>query len=653
MKRLLLREKTYSRWLILLIDQIIVAWTLFMSFLLINKFEYAQFLYSNFFIYTTLYNLIAICVFIGMRIHTGIIRYSNTQDIVRIFMAVLLTTFVFTMISSIWLSPYFVISAKWVPEILIMNFFVSSSLLILLRIVVKGLFGYIKAIQLCDKSDKKENILIYGSDSDSILVKKALDESKANTLNVFAFVDDNPDKINKHIEQKNVYHSRSIVALRDKFDIKKILFTGDDLSIDGKKNTIDKCISLGIKVLTVPQSDKWLYGRLTPNQIKDLKIEDLLQREPIVLTKNNILREINGKRILITGAAGSIGSEIVRQILTFNPASVVLCDQAETPLHDLQLEIEEGFPETKIYIVMANIQNKSRMQTVFDEYLPQIIFHAAAYKHVPMMENNPCEAILTNVLGTKNIADLALESGVEKFVMISTDKAVRPTNIMGASKRLAEMYIQSLNNEKESAILNENANSANGTAESGTKFITTRFGNVLGSNGSVIPRFKAQIEKGGPITVTHPDITRYFMTIPESVQLVLEAAAMGNGGEIFIFDMGEPIKIVDLATNMIKLAGLAPEKDIKIVFTGLRPGEKLYEELLLVEEQTISTYHPKIKISKIISNSFIYVQNVIDELLLLNSLNNDYAVVKKMKEIIPDYISKNSKYEKIDHAIAN
>lgn len=653
MKRLLLREKTYSRWLILLIDQIIVAWTLFMSFLLINKFEYAQFLYSNFFIYTALYSLIAICVFIGMRIHTGIIRYSNTQDIVRIFMAVLLTSFVFTVISSVWLSPYFVISAKWVPEILIMNFFVSSSLLILLRIVVKGLFGYLKAINFCDKSDKKENILIYGSDSDSILVKKALDESKANTLNVFAFVDDNPDKINKHIEQKNVYHSRSIAALRDKFDIKKILFTGDDLSIDGKKNTIDKCISLGIKVLTVPQSDKWLYGRLTPNQIKDLKIEDLLQREPIVLTKNNILREIDGKRILITGAAGSIGSEIVRQIVTFNPASVVLCDQAETPLHDLQLEIEEGFPETKIYIVMANIQNKSRMQTVFDEYLPQIIFHAAAYKHVPMMENNPCEAILTNVLGTKNIADLALESGVEKFVMISTDKAVRPTNIMGASKRLAEMYIQSLNNEKESAILNENANSANGTAESGTKFITTRFGNVLGSNGSVIPRFKAQIEKGGPITVTHPEITRYFMTIPESVQLVLEAASMGNGGEIFIFDMGEPIKIVDLATNMIKLAGLSPEKDIKIVFTGLRPGEKLYEELLLVEEQTISTYHPKIKISKIISNSFIYVQNVIDELLLLNSLNNDYAVVKKMKEIIPDYISKNSKYEKIDHAIAN
>lgn len=653
MKRLLLPEKTYSRWLVLLIDQLIVAWTLFMSFLVINKFDYTQFLSYNFIIFTALYCITAICVFIGMRIHTGIIRYSNTQDIIRIFMAVLITSFVFTMICNLWLSPYFVISTKWVPEILIMNFFVSSSLLIILRIVVKGLFAYIKAVQLYDKNDTKENILIYGSDSDSILVKKALEESKANTLNVFAFVDDNPDKINKHIEQKNVYHSSSIASLMDKFDIKKILFTGDDLSTDGKKNTIDKCMALGIKVVRVPQSDKWVYGRLTPNQIKDLKIEDLLQREPIILTKNNVLREIDGKRVLITGAAGSIGSEIVRQIVTFNPASVVLCDQAETPLHDLQLEIQDDYPGTKVHVVMANIQNKSRMQTVFEEYLPQIIFHAAAYKHVPMMENNPCEAIFTNVLGSKIIADLALVTGVEKFVMISTDKAVRPTNIMGASKRLAEMYIQSLNNERESAIVNEGANLVNGKSERRTKFITTRFGNVLGSNGSVIPRFKAQIEKGGPITVTHPEITRYFMTIPESVQLVLEAAAMGNGGEIFIFDMGEPIKIVDLATNMIKLAGLSLEKDIKIVFTGLRPGEKLYEELLLVEEQTISTYHPKIKISKIISNSYIYVQNVIDELLLLNSLNNDYAMVKKMKEIIPDYISKNSKYEKIDHAIAN
>ena len=644
MKMLLFRDKIYSRWLILFIDQIIVLWTLFMSFLLLHKFEYVELGYSSVVIYTSLYSLISIAVFMVMRIHTGIIRYSNTQDIIRIFMAVLFSSIIFTITSKVFFVPDIKLSSKWFPEILIINFFVSSSLLIMLRVAVKNLFFYVKTME---PNDKKENILIYGSGRDSILVKKALEGGNTNDLNVFAFVDDNADKINKHIEQKNVYHSKSIEALQRKFNIQKVLFVGDDLNVNGKKVTIDKCIELGIKVVTVPQSDKWLYGKLTPNQIKDLKIEDLLHREPIVLTKNNILREMHGKRILITGAAGSIGSEIVRQILGFNPEFVVLCDQAETPLHDLQLEIEDDFKGAKTHIVMANIQNRCRMKSIFEEYQPQIVFHAAAYKHVPMMENNPSEAILTNVMGTKNIADLAIEYGVEKFVMISTDKAVRPTNIMGASKRLAEMYIQSLNNEKNLTLSNEK--SIAHQIETRTKFITTRFGNVLGSNGSVIPRFKAQIARGGPVAVTHPEITRYFMTIPESVQLVLEAAAMGNGGEIYIFDMGEPVKIVDLATNMIKLAGLIPDKDIKIIFTGLRPGEKLYEELLLVEEQTISTYHPKIKISKIISYSIFYVQNVIEELLLLNNSNNDLAMVKKMKEIIPDFKSKNSKYEDIDH----
>lgn len=644
MKMLLFRDKIYSRWLILFIDQVIVVWTLLMSFLLLHKFEYVELGYSNFVIYTCLYSLISIAVFMLMRIHTGIIRYSNTEDIIRIFMAVLFTSIIFTITSNVFFVQDFKLSSKWFPEILIINFFVSSSLLIMLRVAVKNLFFYMKTME---PKDKKENILIYGSGRDSILVKKALEGGNTNDLNVFAFVDDNADKINKHIEQKNVYHSRSIETLQRKFNIQKVLFVGDDLNVNGKKVTIDKCIELGIKVVTVPQSDKWLYGKLTPNQIKDLKIEDLLHREPIVLTKNNILREMQGKRILITGAAGSIGSEIVRQIVGFNPEFVVLCDQAETPLHDLQLEIEDDFKGAKTHIVMANIQNKCRMKSIFEEYQPQIVFHAAAYKHVPMMENNPSEAILTNVMGTKNIADLAIAYGVEKFVMISTDKAVRPTNIMGASKRLAEMYIQSLNNEKNLNISNEK--SITHQTETRTKFITTRFGNVLGSNGSVIPRFKAQIARGGPVAVTHPEITRYFMTIPESVQLVLEAAAMGNGGEIYIFDMGAPIKIVDLATNMIKLAGLIPDKDIKIIFTGLRPGEKLYEELLLLEEETISTYHPKIKISKIISYSIFYIQKVIEELLLLNNSNNDLAMVKKMKEIIPDFKSKNSKYEDIDH----
>ncbi|MNG79816.1 UDP-N-acetyl-alpha-D-glucosamine C6 dehydratase [compost metagenome] len=645
MKKLLFSNKVHSRWLILLIDQLIVIWTLFMSLLLTKKIESAELFYTSDILYIGLYSVISIYVFINMRIHTGIIRYSNTEDIFRVFMAVLISSIGFMLISNLFVAPYFKLPWKWFDKVLLLNFFISSSLLIILRIAVKHIFGYLKDLQ---PGNIKDNILIYGTDNTSILVKQALDTCQETPINVFGFIDDDQDKINKHIEQKNVYPSFCIETLKKKYAINKVLLVGNDLNINGKKKAIEKCIELGIKVVTVPSSDKWLYGKLSPNQIQDLKIEDLLQREPIILKKNNLSKEINGKRVLITGAAGSIGSEIVRQVLNYNPEYIILCDQAETPLHELQLEIQDYYPEGKTKIFMANIQNKSRMKTLFEEFKPQIVFHAAAYKHVPMMENNPAEAILTNVLGTKNISELSIDHEVEKFIMISTDKAVKPTNIMGASKRLAEMYIQSLNNNNIlSASENVRANFKS-LLKPKTKFITTRFGNVMGSNGSVIPRFKAQIEKGGPITVTHPEITRYFMTIPESVQLVLEAAAMGNGGEIFIFDMGDPVKIVDLAKNMIKLAGMTPDKDIKIVFTGLRPGEKLYEELLLLEEETIPTHHQKIKISKIIDYSFNYVHQVTEELLCLNSLNNDYEMVKKMKEILPDFISNNSKYEELD-----
>jgi FlaA1/EpsC-like NDP-sugar epimerase len=343
---------------------------------------------------------------------------------------------------------------------------------------------------------------------------------------------------------------------------------------------------------------------------------------------------LHGKRVLVTGAAGSIGSEIVQQVLSYRPDMIILCDQAESPLHELRLLVEEKFPDIDIKIFIGDVRNHSRMRKLFIDYLPQVVFHAAAYKHVPMMEENPTEGVLTNVLGTKHIADLSVAFGVEKFVMISTDKAVNPSNIMGTTKRIAEIYIQSLKNNPET--------------KHNTRFITTRFGNVLGSNGSVIPRFQAQIKKGGPITVTHPEITRYFMTIPEAVHLVLEAGTMGIGGEIFIFDMGEPVKIKDLALKMIKLAGLQPERDIKIVFTGLRPGEKLYEELLNDGESTMPTYHEKIKISQVIDYSFNQVRADIEELLTLNKQHNIMAVVNKMKEIVPEFISKNSEYEELD-----
>ncbi|WP_245845536.1 polysaccharide biosynthesis protein [Mucilaginibacter xinganensis] len=578
-----------------------------------------------------------------MRIHTRIIRHSNTRDMMRVFAAVLISNILFTLILTMPFSPYFKFSLSGVAHVLMINIFISSSLLMGMRIVIKDLFVY---ICVPGYTLKKDNVLVYGSNNSAILIKNAVEAQNELKINVLGFIDSKADKIHKHLEQKRVYPIQDIACLKQKYAVKTMFFTAEGLNSDCKRAALDECIKLGIKVITVPPSKQWINGRPNLNEFKDLKIEDLLERAPIELCKDHVFDELDGKKILVTGAAGSIGSEIVRQILSYNPEYIILCDQAESPLHDIQLEIEDGIYAGKTRIFIADIKNTTRIKTLFNLYKPQIVFHAAAYKHVPMMENNPTEAVLTNIWGTKNIADISLEFGVEKFVMISTDKAVRPTNIMGATKRIAEMYIQSLNN----AMLNRQ-HRFDGQSEGclcQTKFITTRFGNVLGSNGSVIPRFKSQIERGGPVTVTHPDITRYFMTIPEAVQLVLEAAVMGKGAEIFLFDMGDPVKITDLAANMIKLAGLKPGKDIEIIFTGLRPGEKLYEELLNDEELVIPTYNKSIKISKTISNCYIDVDNLIKDLLELNASNNIDLMVSKMKSILPDFISNNSKYEKLD-----
>ncbi|SDD20217.1 polysaccharide biosynthesis protein [Pedobacter soli] len=642
MKNFFFPDKAHSRWLILLIDQMIVVWTLFIAILLTHTLSYQDIFNASNAMYVGLYCAIAAGVFITLRIHTGIIRYSNTEDILRVFLAVFVTSLLFIGVNKI-LSQRFQLLWSEMDKALILNFFISSSLLILMRTLVKGVFYFFKEL----KSETKENILIYGSEKKAILIKNAIEQNEDSNLNIIGFVDDNRDRVDKYLEQKKVYHSCSVEFLKEKHGIKKILFAEDALNTLNKKKIIDTCVNQGIKVIMVPPSDKWLYGKLDSHQLRDLKIEDLLEREPIKLNKKNILKDLSGKCILVTGAAGSIGSEIVRQALHYNPKMVILCDQAETPLHDLKLELEDNFQAANVKIFMANVQNINRIRTLFELYKPEIVFHAAAYKHVPMMEDNPAEAVLTNVLGTKNMADVSMEFGVEKFVMISTDKAVKPTNVMGASKRLAEIYIQSLNSPETLP------NGEITTHASRTRFVTTRFGNVLGSNGSVIPRFKSQIERRGPITVTDPEITRYFMTIPEAVQLVMEAGAMGKGGEIFLFDMGKPIKIVDLAINMIKLAGLTPYNDIDIVFTGLRPGEKLYEELLLMEEEIMATHHPKIKISQKVAYNYLYVNQIIKDLIVLNNDGNDLNMVKKMKEIIPDYISNNSRYEELDLLVAN
>ncbi|SEP39768.1 nucleoside-diphosphate sugar epimerase/dehydratase [Mucilaginibacter sp. OK283] len=642
LRNLLFQDKFHSRWLILLTDLGIVLISLCLSFSVKGKLDLEQ----NNLYYIAFYCSNAVFIFLVMRVHTHIIRHSNTRDMLRILTAVFVSTVAFVIIYHLVFATYLNINLQGLGDVLFINFFISSSLLMGMRIVIKDVFKYFDEPGY---KIEKENVLIYGSGTSSILIKNTLEGQRGFMINVQGFIDTGDDKVYKCLEQKRVYPITAITRLNNKYGIKKMFITSEDIQTEGKRTAIAKCVELGIKVITVPPSNEWINGQPNLKQFKDLKIEDLLERKPIKLSCKHIFDDIQGKRVLVTGAAGSIGSELVRQILGYEPEFVVLCDQAETPLHEIQLEIEEGIHADKARIFIANIQNETRIKSLFELYRPQIVFHAAAYKHVPMMENNPTEAVLTNIGGTKNLADISVLFGVEKFVMISTDKAVRPTNVMGASKRIAEMYIQSLNSKTfDNRFFCSDL--CNGVLNQ-TKFITTRFGNVMGSNGSVIPRFKAQIEKGGPVTVTHPEITRYFMTIPEAVQLVIEAAIMGNGGEIFLFDMGLPVKIADLAANMIKLVGMVPGEDIKIVYTGLRPGEKLYEELLNIEEEVIPTYNKDIKISKTIPVKYADVNKVVNELLELNLCRDIDLMVAKMKNILPDFISNNSRYEKLDARI--
>ncbi len=413
------------------------------------------------------------------------------------------------------------------------------------------------------------------------------------------------------------------------------LVLSKDIPVERKKEMADICLEHNTKMLNVPPITNWINGELSFKQIKKVRIEELLERAPIVLNKDKIEEQLKNKTILITGAAGSIGSEIVRQLIPFKPKQLILIDQAESPLYDIEMELKEhvSAPTYKAYI--ADICNPGRIEAIFRSHRPEIVFHAAAYKHVPLMEENPTEAVLVNVKGTKYIADFSVEYGVEKFVMVSTDKAVNPTGVMGASKRAAEIYIQALNQKKK------------------TKFVTTRFGNVLDSSGSVIPRFRQQIEKGGPVTITHPEITRFFMTIPEACQLVIEAGSMGQGGEIFVFDMGKSVKIIDLAKKMIQLSGLTLGKDIQITFTGLRPGEKLYEELLHTNENSLPTHHPQILIAKVKEYNYQTISELIDELVVLASSGNEMKLVQKMKEVVPEFISNNSVYEQLDTKLIN
>lgn len=494
-------------------------------------------------------------------------------------------------------------------------------------------------------------VIIYGAGEVGIAAKRTLDHDAKVNMYLIAFIDDDERKRGKVIDGIRIYHTSEIESLILHEKVDDLIISSHNIQPEKRNKIVDFCLEHDINVLTLPPVNSWINGQISTRQIQSIKIEDLLEREPIIIHNEDISEQLKGKRVLVTGAAGSIGSEIVRQVSHFFPQMIILNDQSESPLHELQLELQENNMVNNFHSFIGDVRDVNRMEVLFETFKPHYVYHAAAYKHVPMMEHNPGEAVRTNVMGTKIVADLSVKYGVQRFVMISTDKAVNPTNVMGASKRIAEIYVQSLYNSfnLDSAIYSNGLSYLNGSRKKvNTKFITTRFGNVLGSNGSVIPRFKAQIEKGGPITVTHPDITRYFMTIPEACRLVLEAGSMGAGGEIFIFDMGKSIKIVELAKKMIRLSGLIPNQDVAIEFSGLRPGEKLYEELLNDMENTVPTHHEKIMVAKTREYDFEAINRHIDELIRLSCEYRDRQVVIKMKEIVPEYKSNNSVYEELD-----
>ena len=569
------------------------------------------------------------------RVYSGIIRHSSFIDALKILVSQL-------SISGLVVTFYILYFSNTHQEVfslvgIIFNAILSFTSLFVFRLVVKQLYDYY--IHNFSSTNAK-NVLIYGSDSNAISIANALISESPKRFKVVGFIDKNDSKTftSKRVLNLPIYNLTKKISVLMRFKNAKALIIADkSLTNDERLAIVDQCLEYDYKVFTVPIVKNWDDGKEISKSIKSFQIEDLLDRKPILLDKTAISNQIKNKVVLVSGAAGSIGSEIVRQVLSFQPEKLIMVDQAETPLHDLTLETNALESSTEIFSVIADVRSRKAMESVFATYQPQVVYHAAAYKHVPLMEENPAQAIITNVKGTKNLADLSCKYGADKFVMVSTDKAVNPSNVMGASKRIAEKYVQSLQWKQKQQN--------NGAA---TKFITTRFGNVLGSNGSVVPLFTKQIADGGPLTITHRDIIRYFMTIPEACQLVLEAGAMGNGGEIYIFDMGKPVKIYDLAEKMIKLAGFIPNVDIKIDIVGLRPGEKLYEELLNDNSKTIPTHHEKIMIAQEIEEEFEELHQDIIELISGSVVYNNEAIVAQMKKIVPEYKSMNSAFEVLD-----
>ncbi len=622
------------RWIIFAIDVFIVFVASVITYFIIYSLTGLNY---NYFGMVSRYGLIILInaiFFLIYRTYSGIIRHSTFIDGVKLLISTT-TSYIFLLIINFSCRHLFD-KVIFVTTGLFISYVISFLLLFLFRILIKYIFEkYMHA------EDKKKliNAVIYGSDANAISVANALKTETPSRFKLRGFIDKfNQNKTSKSILNLPIINqNKKIYVILRSLKADALIIAEKSISKEEIIAIVEECLEYNIKVFTVPIIADWEDEKQISTKVKSFEIEDLLERKPIVLDTRVISSQLEGKTVMITGAAGSIGSEITRQILSFSPKKIIILDQAETPLHNLSLELKNLNEKVILRSVLADVRNKEALTRVFHKYNPNVVYHAAAYKHVPLMEENPSQAIYTNVLGTKNLADLSIQYDVERFVMVSTDKAVNPSSVMGASKRIAEKYVQTLYEKHK----DQNQDIV-------TKFITTRFGNVLGSNGSIVPLFSKQILEGGPLTITHPDIIRYFMTIPEACQLVLEAGAMGKGGEIFIFDMGQPVKIIDLAKKMIRLAGFIPYKEIDIKIIGLRPGEKLYEELLNDSSKTLGTHNEKIMIAQETLGNYHEIHNATIELLNhIESYTNE-EIVSSMKKIVPEFKSMNSVFETLD-----
>lgn len=620
-------KKNTPRWLIIIFDLGISLISLALAYLIRFDIKADADLWEKEFdivkFAIPVFLLIRLAVFYSFGIHKGIVRHTSTSDFKRLFFAISISSiilFVVGILRAKLIDGYYLFPISVLVIEYVFCFFLTS----VSRFIVKLL--YLESVK--SKSDS-EKVIIYGAGVSGLIAKRMIEKDAKLEYEVLCFLDDNKRISGNRIEGTEVVHTSKLEDLLSKNDIKELIIAIQDPDEDKRRAVVEACMNHHVSVKKVPNPKSWINGSFSSKQIAQIRIEDLLGRKPIELNQGELVASLGNQVILVSGAAGSIGSGIVRQLIKYSPAKIILLDQAESPIFELEQEIAQNNPEAIIESVIGDISNLERMRAVFNHFKPAWVFHAAAYKHVPLMELNPSEAVRNNVVGTLNLVNLSVEFEVKKFVMISTDKAVNPTNVMGTSKRICEMIAQKANEKKV------------------TQFITTRFGNVLGSNGSVIPLFKRQIEQGGPVTVTHENITRYFMTIPEACQLVLEAGVMGSGGEIYVFDMGESVKIIDLAKNMIRLSGLEIGKDIEIKITGLRPGEKLYEELLNQEENVQPTHHPKILIAREREVPEVTF-NLIEELVALKDSKENFELVALMKKIVPEYISNNSEFGMLD-----